>query len=281
MDTYLWCWGLECRRNQCVIFNTLYRQRGSIIVRTESISFTAPHWCNFANIVGDAVEPDMVTIGNDSIETTVNSQFTLTASATPVNSTPNAITWKSSNTNVAIVNEGIVTAVGIGECDIFAQCLDKQAICHVTIKEPIITIYLDQEEASVLPNHIIVLEPSSSSDILPELSVTSSDPTIAAARVMNGKIQVVGIKEGTATITVGSADGTAVPATCLVTVYTEPGDVNMDGFLDVSDVTALISHVLGGHVENFKAENADLNGDGVYDVSDVTSLIALVLNNNG
>ena len=56
-----------------------------------------------------------------------------------------------------------------------------------------------------------------------------------------------------------------------------PGDLNGDGVLDVSDVTALISMVLG----NIPANPAlgDLNGDGVVDVADVTALIALVLNN--
>ncbi len=58
-----------------------------------------------------------------------------------------------------------------------------------------------------------------------------------------------------------------------------PGDVNRDGIIDVSDVTALIASVLGSSVDiDFLA--ADLTGDGALDVSDVTALIALVLSNN-
>ena len=56
------------------------------------------------------------------------------------------------------------------------------------------------------------------------------------------------------------------------------GDVNGDGRVDVSDVTALISKVLGNEVSPFNANNADTNGDNRLDVSDVTALIALVLN---
>ncbi len=240
--------------------------------------FTAPCWRNFENIVGDAVAPVSIAINKDNIEMLLGEQLQLTAIVKPDNASNKDVIWISTDTIVATVDNGMVSAIGYGECDIIASCFGMLAFCHISVTNK---ITLNQQEAMVLPNHIITLTPSSSSEVMPELSVSSSDPTVAAARVMNGKVQVVGIKEGTATITVGSADGTAVPATCLVTVYTEPGDVNMDGFLDVSDVTALISHVLGGHVENFKAENADLNGDGVYDVSDVTSLIALVLNNNG
>ena len=56
------------------------------------------------------------------------------------------------------------------------------------------------------------------------------------------------------------------------------GDVNGDGRVDVSDVTALISKVLGNEVTPFNADNADMNGDNRLDVSDVTALIAMVLN---
>ena len=112
---------------------------------------------------------------------------------------------------------------------------------------------------------------------MPELTVSSSDPTIAVARIMNGEVQVVGIKEGTTTITVGSADGTAIPATCLVTVYTEPGDLNSDGFVTISDVTSLIDYLLGGDDTQISSKNADVNGDGNISISDVTTLIDQLL----
>ena len=53
----------------------------------------------------------------------------------------------------------------------------------------------------------------------------------------------------------------------------------MDGFIDVSDVTSLISKVLGNEVDNFKMSNADLNHDEELDVTDVTALISMILNN--
>ena len=129
----------------------------------------------------------------------------------------------------------------------------------------------------VLPNHILTLT-LSATPIMPEgFTVSSSDPTVAAARFVNGNVQVVGIKEGTATITVGSADGTAVPATCLVTVYTEPGDVNCDGYHTISDVTAIINYLLSGDETGIKVDNADINNDGKVSISDVTALINLLL----
>ena len=55
------------------------------------------------------------------------------------------------------------------------------------------------------------------------------------------------------------------------------GDVNMDGYVDINDVTALIDHVLGKVVSPFDAQAADVYSDGAIDINDVTELIAIVL----
>lgn len=256
---------------------------GTLHVPATSLAayFTAEYWCNFANIVGDAVEPEEVCINQDSVKVNLGDQFSLMASVTPANATPNNVTWISTNPSVATINyNGIVTAMRVGECDIIAQCLNKKAICHVVVNDTTLTISLDQQEAMVLPNHIITLTPSAS-PVMPNLSVTSSDPSVAAARVVNNKVQVVGIKEGTTTIIVGSADGTAIPATCLVTVYTEPGDMNCDGFVNISDVTSLIDYLLSGDDSQISTKNADVNDDGSINISDVTTLIDTLLSGNG
>ncbi len=58
-----------------------------------------------------------------------------------------------------------------------------------------------------------------------------------------------------------------------------PGDVNMDGIVDVTDVTSLISYILGNVSGDFNEEGANLNGDNQIDIADVTALISMVLNN--
>ena len=255
---------------------------GTLHVPASSLAayFTSNYWSNFENIVGDAVEVDRISINKDSIDVNLGDRFNLTASISPNNANPNYIIWRSSNDKIASVNyNGMVTAIGVGECDIIAECLYTSAFCHVVVKDTTITITLDQQEAMVLPNHIITLTPSAS-PIIPDLSISSSDPSVAAARLVNNKIQVVGIKEGTTTITVGSADGTAIPATCLVTVYTEPGDLNSDGYVTISDVTSLIDYLLGGDETSITTKNADVNGDGSISISDVTTLIDTLLSGN-
>ena len=57
------------------------------------------------------------------------------------------------------------------------------------------------------------------------------------------------------------------------------GDVNDDGFVNLTDVTSLINYLLGGNPQPFVMANADIYSDGVVNLSDLTSLINIVLNN--
>lgn len=319
--------------------------------------FTAPYWCNFINIIGDAVEPTELTFDNDSINILVGNQIQLNATLVPSNATPSLITWTSSNDSIATVSEGNITAVGVGECDIKAMlldkvamchvtvteiaptqitlsqefaklevgsqltltatvlpedatdktvtwsttnsavasvdsqgnviaigpgecfitatCRDKQATCHVVVVEHFINIQLDQHELLLLPNHIELLTPTVT-PVSTDLAVTSTNPSVAAARLANGKIQVVGIAEGTTTIRVNSTDGYAEPDSCVVKVYTLRGDVNGDGFVNISDATLLISYLVAPS-ETIHQVNADTNNDGQINISDATRLISYLL----
>ena len=323
--------------------------------------FVAPYWCNFGSIIGNAIEPTGIALNEDNANVYVYDHFRLTATISPADATPHVVSWTSTDANVAIVENGLVTAIGQGECDIIASCLDKRAICHVTVGVIEVTeIVLSQEEAilelneqisltatvkpdnatfntamwsssninvatvdtngevkavgigecdiiaacgekqvschvtvvaqkiyisldkhteNVLPNHMITLTPTVT-PVSVELKATSSDPSVAAARIINNLVQVVGITEGTVTITVGSVDGHAFADTCQITVYTEMGDVNCDGFVNISDVTILIDYLLNNDVATFKTGNADVNEDGNITIADVTALIDFLLNGN-
>ena len=55
------------------------------------------------------------------------------------------------------------------------------------------------------------------------------------------------------------------------------GDVNDDGLINVADVTALISFILG-NTSTINQAAADVNYDGLINVADVTALISFILN---
>ncbi len=87
-------------------------------------------------------------------------------------------------------------------------------------------------------------------------------------------------EDGSYRIAISAVAADLQTATCYIINVTTPqgipGDVNNDGKVAISDVTALIDYLLGGNVE-INANNADLDGDGNIAIGDVTSLIDLLL----
>ena len=113
---------------------------------------------------------------------------------------------------------------------------------------------------------------------------TSSKTKVTASGERMSKT-VSGLQSGTkykfrAYVTAGGKTtyGSEVEFTTLSNVVS--GDVNSDGVVNISDVTAVISYVLTGSSSGINLSNADVNGDGSVNISDVTALISRVLNGN-
>ena len=221
-------------------------------------------------------DPISVTLDQTAVTIEQTQQVTLTATVSPEGATGQSVIWSTTDASIATVSGGVVTGVGVGECDIIASYLDKQAVCHVTVIAPTIYITLDKHEARLMPNHSVTITPTIS-PIATTLKVIVSNPEVAAARLVNGVVQVVGLAEGTTMIVVSSVDGQAIPDACMVTVYTELGDVNCDGYVNIADVTNLIDYLLGSFSGTLKEANADCNKDGSVNIADVTALIDYLL----
>ncbi|MGM9869937.1 MAG: dockerin type I domain-containing protein, partial [Sodaliphilus sp.] len=56
-----------------------------------------------------------------------------------------------------------------------------------------------------------------------------------------------------------------------------PFDVNVDGEMNVSDVTTLVNHILGIDVYPFNHNEANANADSKINVSDITTIITALL----
>ena len=56
------------------------------------------------------------------------------ATIAPSNATDKTVTWESSNTNVATVENGKIIAVGVGSATITAKSGNVQAVCTVRVK---------------------------------------------------------------------------------------------------------------------------------------------------
>lgn len=79
-----------------------------------------------------------------------------------------------------------------------------------------------------------------------------------------------------------TTEGTEIPfpdEECIVTVPVSiiKGDVDGDGNVNISDVTALIDYLLSGNASNIQLDNADVDDSGNINISDVTALIDILL----
>lgn len=180
------------------------------------------------------VSVESVTLSSRALTLNVGGSSILTATVTPDNVEDRSVVWMSSDSRVATVVDGVVTAVGPGTATITVSTVDggKIATCTVTVKGEVTGIELDRSSVSMTAGDSVTLEYS----LLPEgtggytVSWSSSDTSVAT--VSNGRITAVG--PGTATIT-ATVGGTQLSAVCSVTVVgssTETGtttEKNDDG----------------------------------------------------
>lgn len=162
------------------------------------------------------IQVESITLDRDELELVEGDEAVLTASVLPEDATDKTVTWSSSDTAVANVVDGKVTAIMEGMATILAKAADKEASCKVTVAKRVIevvSVALDLTELELVEGDEAVL----TATVLPEnatdktVSWNSSDPTVAT--VVDGLVTAK--KEGTATV---SARAGEKEASCKVTV---------------------------------------------------------------
>lgn len=165
-----------------------------------------------------------VTLDRSSITLQLNNgtiSEKLTATVEPEDADEQSISWTSSNSNVATVSEGVVTAVSVGTATITVTTLDGNysASCEVTVE--IGTIYvtgitLDQSDINLIPGESARLTATVSPSDATDMSVIWSSANENVATVDNtGNVTAVG--KGETVITATTTDK-GFSATCDVTV---------------------------------------------------------------
>lgn len=167
------------------------------------------------------VYAEKVTLSQTSATIDKGKTLTLTATVYPEETTNKSLAWTSSNSSVASVSNGNITAAAAGTAIITAKTSNgKTASCVVTVKEPVIyasSIKLDKTATGLGVGETITLKTTVSPSNA-ALTWKSSNPSVVT--VTNGKIK--GIKPGTATITASSG---YVRTTCSVSVKAAPTSV--------------------------------------------------------
>ncbi len=91
---------------------------------------------------GPTLEPPVsatgVTLNKSTTSIVKGDTETLTASVAPANATNKAVTWSSSNTGIATIANGVITAVAVGTATIIVTTADGgyTATCAVTVTAP-------------------------------------------------------------------------------------------------------------------------------------------------
>ncbi len=162
-----------------------------------------------------AVTVTGVSLNQSALSLTQGSREILAATVFPEEASDQRVIWTSDNEAVAIVAEGTVTAIAPGEASITATTAagGYTASCRITVTEaeqedPAIAvtgIALDQEALSVPLGGYSTLTYTILPENADDQAVVWSSSDEAVATVADG--QVTGVSEGTATITVTTADG--------------------------------------------------------------------------
>ena len=195
----------------------------------------------------ESIAVTSVALDKTSLTLEIGESYTLVVTVSPSNATDKSITWSSTNSSIASVSGGKVTAKSDGTTTITAEAHNgKTATCTVTVNEsePDVievtsvslnktSLTLEIGESETLTATVL---PSNATD----KSVTWTSSAQSIATVANGKITAIG--SGTATITATTSNGKT--ATCMVTVNAAvPEITQVEGAtIDGTDIFMLVDY---------------------------------------
>ena len=185
-----------------------------------------------------------ISLDNASVALKEGQEIQLTAIVSPNDATDKKVTWSSSDTKVATVENGKVKAVAEGTATITAKAGDKSASCSVAVSKNIIdvsSVTLDKSSLELVKGAEATLSATVKPDDATNKTVTWSTTDADVATVENGKVKAVG--GGSATITAKAGDKSA---SCTVKVTVPVSSVSLDKTtLDMTegDQTRLVATV--------------------------------------
>ena len=215
----------------------------------------------------------------------IGQTLTLTATVTPENASNKGVTWSSSDTSVATVENGIVTAVAAGSTIITATAADGSeynATCTITVNPKLVSnITLNESSKTLNVGDTLTLTATVTPNDATNKNVTWSSSDTSVATVTNGVVTAKAA--GSSTITATAVDGSGKYATCSITVNNISNDDLEVGkyFRLTPDASSYkITTSLSGYDQNQTINPSELNlwrvigvnNDGTVDaVSEYTS----------
>lgn len=193
----------------------------TITVTTQEGGFT--NTC----IVSKKIHVTSIELDKTLIELMAGETDTITATLSPVDASDKAITWTSSNEDVALVSDGVISAVGGGNATITATTRDggltKQ--CTVNVTQLVSGVTLDKTAIQLYEGDPCTLTETVLPSDATNKNVTWSSSDEDVATVSDGVVTAVA--KGSADITVTTVDG-GYTAVCSVTVVKHVTGVSLD-----------------------------------------------------
>ena len=214
----------------------------AIAVGETDITATTTDGSNLSATCKVTVIPTLATsITLDKTEISLEATQTaeLTATVLTELTTDKSVIWLSSNNAIATVDaNGLVTAISVGEATITATTADGSnlsATCKVTVVPTLIISIegtpteVEAEEGSEVQLSVVVLPEEATNK---EVAWSSSNESVATVD-NNGLVSIH--KEGEATITATTTDGSNLSATCVIKAFS--------GIVEVESLTFYVKVV--------------------------------------
>ena len=229
-----------------------------------SIGYAAANYTGSSNWAGDFSIDNVRVINNNnpvigvslnknSSTLIVDGTDTLASTIAPQNAANQAVTWSSSDANIATVDSnGLVTAINPGIAAITATTQDgsNTATCDVTVNPKLIF------SSHIVSGNIITnIQPdSTTSDFL--VGTTVKGASLAFSNLSTCSTIMTGTKID---VMVGGVSANTYTSV----IY---GDVNEDGVMNLSDLVLIRDYILGSQ----KLNTASQQAGNFYDESDIT-----------
>ncbi len=180
--------------------------------------------CQVMVLEGGLVEASSVTLNQTSMTLAPGESGTLVAEVAPANTTDPAVTWKSSNEKVAVVEDGEVTAKAVGTANITVTTVNgKTAKCKVTVKISAEKLTLNMSKAVIGVGEKITLKAT----VTPKNTTNSVSWSVDDKKVatVSSKGVVTAKKAGKAVVT-AKIDG--LTKKCTITVKKAPKSITLN-----------------------------------------------------
>ena len=225
---------------------------------------------------GDPVPVTGVSLDRTEMTLTVGGTGTLTATVAPATATDKSVTWSSSDTTVATVADGVVTAVAVGTATVTVTTADggKTAACSVTVKaaetapEGTVVEFMKLKESSVW----LIRIPAGNDRVVTCNGQEMEWSSYYGAHVLAVEAaQQPAAADLTVTMTSGTPTAVSYPA--------KANDANGSARVDMSDVQYVYNLYNGRYASltaaggMVKVLGADVNKDGKVDAADATLVL--------